>query len=53
MNHLFFQVQLAIFLNVFFNPCKINVIYVLVLGEGEGILVLQETYILMCKQGPL
>lgn len=29
-----------------------NFIYLLVLGEGEGVLVLQGTYILTCKQGP-
>lgn len=43
MNHLFLQVQLVIFWNEFFNHCRMNVIYLLVLGEGEGMLVLQET----------
>lgn len=43
MNHLFLQVQLVIFWNVFFSHCRMNVIYLLVLGEGEGMLVLQET----------
>lgn len=41
------------FFCVFFNRRKINLIDPLVIGDREGVLVLQRTYILTCKQGHL